>query len=366
MKERLSRPVPVVTFDDLWYLFKPGSDAYAMLFSTFMDNVSFGAVVMKTQVAIPTKAERREGKKQSYKIRMFSLECNGITITRDELTRTIEWFEGERRVTSLPAYPSAYHDDQDGGKRRKALEERGERLYRLLHSQPKQMWHDEFFYTSRKQKYRGPAIIDHNTAIANKDFYDDPETRYGFFLKEITFQSEDSDMLGHSLDTFPWANYHNISVRSTALPSKHHYFLLQPIVPGFALYDKTYKLFNIENLSEVNFQVNMDSLIIDQGNRDIVQAICHANSQPWKIDDVSSKGEGQVALLHGKQSSRNMAPFYIMPLFWTFYSIGLAPKTAVRHRIHDFPFLERKLISRSEWDSPNLFPQLPLNWCLSC
>lgn len=45
----------------------------------------------------------------------------------------------------------------------------------------------------------------------------------------------------------------------------------------------------------------MESLIIDPGNRDIVQAICHAQSHPWKIDSVSNKGEGQVALLHGRK-----------------------------------------------------------------
>ena len=48
-------------------------------------------------------------------------------------------------------------------------------------------------------------------------------------------------MLDYTLETFPWASYHNMMVKDTPeLPSKHHYLLLQPIIPGFALNDKTW------------------------------------------------------------------------------------------------------------------------------
>lgn len=84
-------------------------------------------------------------------------------------------------------------------------------------------------------------IIDASTAIANKDFVQDPDTEYGFFYKELTFHSEGSDMIDYTLETFPWASYHNLTVKDTPeLPSKHHYFLICPIIPGFALNDKTW------------------------------------------------------------------------------------------------------------------------------
>ena len=63
-------------------------------------------------------------------------------------------------------------------------------------------------------------------------------------------------------------------------------------------------LFHIDNLTEMEADSNMETLIIDSGNRNIVEAICHAQSHSWKIDSVSNKGEGQVALLHGKDSKR--------------------------------------------------------------
>ena len=81
-------------------------------------------------------------------------------------------------------------------------------------------------------------------AIANKDFEEDKDTNYGFFMEELTFHSEDSDMVDYTLETFPWSSYHNITVKDTTeLPSKHHYFLFGPVVPGFALNDKSWSKF---------------------------------------------------------------------------------------------------------------------------
>ena len=52
-------------------------------------------------------------------------------------------------------------------------------------------------------------------------------------------------MVDYTLETFPWASYHNMIVKDTPeLPSKHHYFLVPPIVPGFALNDKSWSKFS--------------------------------------------------------------------------------------------------------------------------
>ena len=56
-------------------------------------------------------------------------------------------------------------------------------------------------------------------------------------------------MLGYSLDDFPWAKYHDISIVDTPDLPKHHYFLLGPIVPGFALNDKTWSESHFHPLS---------------------------------------------------------------------------------------------------------------------
>lgn len=71
------------------------------------------------------------------------------------------------------------------------------------------------------------------------------------------------------------------------------------MITGFALLDKTWKVFNDERLEELKETNSMDTLVIDEVNRDIVEAVCRSQSQHWKIDSISNKGEGQVALLHG-------------------------------------------------------------------
>ena len=52
-------------------------------------------------------------------------------------------------------------------------------------------------------------------------------------------------------------------------------------------------------LDEIEGEIGIGNLVIDEVNRDIVEAVRHAQSHPWKIDHISNKDEGQVALLHG-------------------------------------------------------------------
>ena len=156
-KDRLSRPVPVVTYDDLWILFKPGTDVYCYYHTDRPDIYRVGLVVIESEEVAPTRSERRDGQKGSFKVKAWGLESNGVRVSRDEMARSIGWFEGERQVKSLPIYPSWVQDKEDGGKCRQTMEERGERLYQLIRSQPKQMWYDGYYLTKRTQKV--PSIF---------------------------------------------------------------------------------------------------------------------------------------------------------------------------------------------------------------
>ena len=80
--------------------------------------------------------------------------------------------------------------------------------------------------------------MDTSTALANKVF-DDKEFRWGFLSAEVTVSGPKSNMTTQPFDGFPWATYHSIKIKeSESLPSDHHYFLMEPMVPGFALFDK--------------------------------------------------------------------------------------------------------------------------------
>ena len=150
-EKKLSRPVPVVTFDTLWYLFKPGVDIYSEL--SYEDQYE-ASIVSGSKMQALDQEEMRKHQRAGWEVNMIDIESNGVKIGRTMSSTIIEWFEGEREVTSLSLYPSEYWDRKDGGKRRKAFEERGEKLFRLLQAGPKQMQYDGFPYSRRKTLVR--------------------------------------------------------------------------------------------------------------------------------------------------------------------------------------------------------------------
>ena len=147
-----------MTFEDLWILFRPGVDVYSFCKSEYIENVRTAGVVLKTEVDEPDRDEIREGKKASLQVTIWGVESDGTKVSRDRMKRTIEWFRGERGVLSLPTYPSIFQDREDGGKLRRSLEERGERQFRLIRAQPKQMWYDGHCFTKKKQKVRSEIL----------------------------------------------------------------------------------------------------------------------------------------------------------------------------------------------------------------
>lgn len=143
-----------MTFNDLWILFKPGNDAYCYLNSEEYGQERTAFVVWETQVVFPSREERREGKMKSFRVKLWGLESNGVRVTRTEGSRSIGWYEGERKVTSLPIYPSQFQDKTDGGKSRRELQDRGERIYELMRAQPKQMRYEYVLAERSKQMVR--------------------------------------------------------------------------------------------------------------------------------------------------------------------------------------------------------------------
>ncbi|KAL8687493.1 MAG: hypothetical protein Q9218_006349 [Villophora microphyllina] len=314
-KARLSKPKPTVTFEDLWFLFKPGDDIYSYLLGIGSNDVLLAGVVLSTREDKPVPGQPAYTDPygappittERFLITLWVLESNGSIVSRQALDACIDRFEGERELTSLEAAPCRFLDSEDEGSFRRSLEERGKRLYELIRTQPKEMWYDGQTHnvaTRTNQKYRGTAVVDLvaaiNTAAKEPLPYPGIDRLYKYYHKPITFQSPVTDLVGQSLETFHWTSYHEIDVMANPeLPSEHHYFLFTPLVPGFTLQNKTWNYLNIENLADVKSEASMDNVIIDQANRDVVQAVCHANSNPCKIDYISNKGQGQVVLLHG-------------------------------------------------------------------
>ena len=151
--EKLKRPIPVVTFDLLWYLFRPGADLYIKSVATIGERTTTG-VMMYT--ALERSEDRYSRDKESgIYINYFKLQANGVMMGRGRLSRLIEYFEGEREVTSLTVYPASFWDDQDSGERRRCFEEQGERMYQIFRDGHRQMKFTGYTNSERKVYVRG-------------------------------------------------------------------------------------------------------------------------------------------------------------------------------------------------------------------
>ena len=84
-------------------------------------------------------------------VKYWCLDSDGKTLGRNLGIIYIYEYEGERQVTSLSVYPCRYLDSEDGGETRRALVERGRKVYKLLRGMPSQMWYDGYHYASPRE-----------------------------------------------------------------------------------------------------------------------------------------------------------------------------------------------------------------------
>ena len=142
--------MPVITFHNLWLLFKPGDDIYYDNIKKLFGDLVCGGVLMSTKVVELDSTRGALGKETYLDVRFWALQCGGSYITKCEASLMIRLFEGEREVTSLPVFPCKYQDARDKGEVRRKLETRGEKVYKVLQAEPKQMWYEGQPYGFKK------------------------------------------------------------------------------------------------------------------------------------------------------------------------------------------------------------------------
>lgn len=120
------KKAPMTTFGDVWLLMKPGSDVYVREHGTLnayvVDSV-FGGTDY-------TWRTRRPDQARPYVIRLWNLTFDGEVIRRVSKTVCVSVFDNEREIMSLPVFPTRFHDEVDGGERRRQLIERGKKAAR--------------------------------------------------------------------------------------------------------------------------------------------------------------------------------------------------------------------------------------------
>lgn len=115
------------TFRMLWLLFKPGSTVY---YESGGGRLS--AYVVQSFEVDNRVLSSSTRKLRPYILKIWNLDYDGRFVGRCGGVVTIPYFDGERAVTSLKAFPVEFVDREDGGKTKERLEKAGQRWYELI------------------------------------------------------------------------------------------------------------------------------------------------------------------------------------------------------------------------------------------
>jgi hypothetical protein len=117
--------IPTTTFAGIWLLMKPGTDVYVE------DHGELNAYVIDSVNGGPhySLEEHWSSLAWQYTIDVWKLVYDGSVIRRGLRTIHIPVFSGEREITSLPVFPTRFHDSSDNGARQTALINRGKNFF---------------------------------------------------------------------------------------------------------------------------------------------------------------------------------------------------------------------------------------------
>lgn len=113
--EKLNRKTPVITYDMLWLLFKPGvkmyGDFYETTESTKGSGVFMATIVFRSEYGKISERLDKD-RSQALKVTSWFMCSNGDNVGRAGCVDWIRSFEGEKEVTQLEAYPCSYATDK--------------------------------------------------------------------------------------------------------------------------------------------------------------------------------------------------------------------------------------------------------------
>lgn len=115
-------------FSKLWLLFYPGITVYANV----KDTAGLAAYVVRSVQTDTSILRPLWQSNEPYILHLWRLNYDGQYVKRQTCSVAIDYFEGERDISSLKVFPCEYLDKVDCGKTRSELEDRGRRWYQLL------------------------------------------------------------------------------------------------------------------------------------------------------------------------------------------------------------------------------------------
>ncbi|KAI1658642.1 hypothetical protein F4813DRAFT_40288 [Daldinia decipiens] len=319
LEARWAKKVPTTTFTGLWLLLKPGSDVYVVengqLNAYVVDAVLDGVEhVFQGLWAIKVK---------SYSIRLWNLVYDGKVIKRRSKLVDVPVFDNERNITSLPLFPTRFHDNLDGGARRKELIERGKMFFRCAKGPAFLEYTGSGLRPGWKRYNRARVVVEHESHPWNSWAREDIDVMEGWVLDVDEYETDikeraktphcechycsELDVGKERYISGTFSDYDSIDPKTRESLSDHQYLLCMSHMFGFILKDRTYDLIDVSGLAPPRIaKDSIDQLVMrPESNRNTIKAIAQtytdskSQAELFSADFIHGKGEGQIFLLHG-------------------------------------------------------------------
>ena len=97
--------------------------------------------------------------------------------------------------------------------------------------------------------------------------------------------------------------YDSLGLDSDKKMTEHHFFLMLPLMGGFALQEKEWMIFHVGGIQDASYgKESLENLVLDKTDIGIIKAVSHKQNAATRfktLDFIPGKGQGQVVLLHG-------------------------------------------------------------------
>ncbi|KAI9729215.1 MAG: hypothetical protein M1834_007007 [Cirrosporium novae-zelandiae] len=271
--ERHRQDPPVVTYEMLLMLFKPG-----------------------TRVFVRDDDEEDQ--------------VGGHYLSQAKRKFWVEKFDGEHEISLLYVYPVDLLIDGKNvplnPKAPERLEKRGEKYWGFVQEIFKkgsvQVNHSgEIIGETKLKYYNGNAILDPKAYFSSSNAL---EPRW-LFDNDRRFATKTNNPLIEEKGM--WDDYKFITAESTesheAELGKGHFFLCPATIGGFIIRRREFSAMRIDNINPHSIDENiLKNLQIPQEHLDMITALTHKyddKGKTWSADFIASKGEGLIFLLHG-------------------------------------------------------------------
>ncbi|RPA86473.1 hypothetical protein BJ508DRAFT_134217 [Ascobolus immersus RN42] len=309
----------LISFDDLWYIFKPGDD----VISITDDTPQVYRVVQVTGVRHGISSNTNSGGKgngwlgSEVKVHCKFMDAVGKQIGPVCKVFDIPKFAGTQKVTALPVYPFRFAEDQ--AKTHQKLVTRGRRFLELLRIKHVQSRRNTTTLES-KEMVDSQVMVDFEQALQHKQSWtptldarvSDPsalpfveEQWKGCGLEGCCAAGD-----GASFNDLPIDLLRAREVSRKTVNLDEELVLFTHRVFGFILRNRKWAKFHIDdliNLDRYNPKEGYARLVLPPGHKRTVRALVeqHFDAKESKfqdehqIDIVKGKGKGLIILLHG-------------------------------------------------------------------